>query len=102
MPTNGLTVKTYFVFSQPVTPCFPTHRIGICLLMSLLAASWVEAAQAQSLRWATSGMHGRPDATPGYALQRRFPELKFENPVEAVAMPGSGSWMWLMELRGRV
>lgn len=70
--------------------------------MSLLAASWVEAAQAQSLRWATSGMHGRPDATPGYALQRRFPELKFDNPVESAAMPGSGSWMWLMELRGRV
>ena len=39
---------------------------------------------------------------PAYQLERIFPSLKFDQPVECVAMPGKGGWMWVVELRGAI
>ena len=49
-----------------------------------------------------SRIQGRPDAMPAYQLERIFPSLKFDQPVECVAMPGKGGWMWVVELRGAI
>ena len=62
----------------------------------------MDAADAGALRWSQSRIQGRPDAMPAYQLERIFPSLKFDQPVECVAMPGKGGWMWVVELRGAI
>ena len=62
----------------------------------------IDAADSVTLRWSQSRIQGRPDAMPAYQLERIFPSLKFDQPVECVAMPGKGGWMWVVELRGAI
>ena len=72
----------------------------IFLLVGLIV--WNSSA-ADSIRapWVTSKVKGRPGPEGAYQIEGVHPKLKFENPVELVAMPGS-DLMWMVELRGAI
>jgi hypothetical protein len=59
------------------------------------------AADTKRVPWLTSKVKGRPDQKENYQTKAVHPNLKFQNPVELVAMPGS-DLMWMMELRGAI
>ncbi|MBT6236765.1 MAG: c-type cytochrome [Verrucomicrobia bacterium] len=74
--------------------------VMIFLLVGLIV--WNSSA-ADSIRapWVTSKVKGRPGPEGAYQIEGVHPKLKFENPVELVAMPGS-DLMWMVELRGAI
>ena len=59
-------------------------RFGRWILCLLIAqAAWAREP------WLTSRIVGSPDPPPPYVSQRVFPKLKFREPVELTAMPGT-------------
>ncbi|MBI3858316.1 MAG: PQQ-dependent sugar dehydrogenase [Planctomycetes bacterium] len=56
----------------------------------LLAAAFPAFAQQdQRQPWTTSHLTGSPEPPPPYRLDRVFPKLKFDHPLEIVRIPGS-------------
>ncbi len=51
--------------------------------------------------WTTSRLTGSPDPPAPYAVQRVFPHLSFDQPVEMAAAPG-GDRLFVMEVGGKV
>ncbi len=51
--------------------------------------------------WTTSRVVGSPEPPPQYRLERVFEKLKFQNPVEIVAAPGSRR-LFVAELKGQI
>ncbi|MEI4878568.1 hypothetical protein, partial [Klebsiella pneumoniae] len=59
------------------------------------------AAQDARPPWTTSRVHGSPDDPPPYTMERSFPKLRFEMPVDLVEVPGS-DLLAVAELNGRI
>ena len=51
--------------------------------------------------WTTSRITGSPEPPPPYRVERAFPELKFVNPVELTAAPGTDR-LFLAEQSGKI
>jgi putative heme-binding domain-containing protein len=51
--------------------------------------------------WTTSRLTGTPDAPPPYVVERIFPAIQFQNPVDIVADP-DGQHIYVAELSGRI
>jgi len=51
--------------------------------------------------WTTSRIAGTPEPPSPYLLERRFPKLEFDKPVDICTAPGSDRW-FVMEERGKI
>jgi putative heme-binding domain-containing protein len=51
--------------------------------------------------WTASRVSGSPEPPPPYGIERVFAKLKFQNPVEIVAAPGSDR-LFVAELKGKI
>ncbi|MCS6851887.1 MAG: PQQ-dependent sugar dehydrogenase [Gemmataceae bacterium] len=51
--------------------------------------------------WTTSKVHGSPEPPHPYRLERVFPNLKFDEPLELSAIPGANRWV-VAERRGKI
>src|SRR6266513_2707319 len=51
--------------------------------------------------WLTSRVTGSPDPPPFYITERVFPKLKFREPLELTAMPGTDRFV-LVEHEGKI
>jgi uncharacterized repeat protein (TIGR03806 family) len=51
--------------------------------------------------WTTSRVQGSPEPPPPYRLEAVFPKLKFDEPLELAAVPGSNSWI-VAQRRGKI
>ncbi len=56
---------------------------------------------SQRIPWTTSRITGSPEPPKPYLVERVFPELTFENPVELTPAPGSDR-LFVLELRGKI
>lgn len=60
------------------------------LLLALPALLPVPLLSAEArIPWTTSRIHGTPEPPPPYRVERAFPNLTFEKPLEAVTIPGT-------------
>ena len=71
-------------------------RLGAVALLLLMAADLRAASPARRpyglekrIPWTTSHVQGSPDPPAPYRVQPAFPRLKFYEPLELVAAPGS-------------
>src|SRR6267142_4853438 len=76
----------------------------LCLAALLLA--WPLPAVAQSAigsrpPWTTSRITGSPEPPRPYIAERIFPSLKFDQPVELVAVPGANRLI-VLEVAGKI
>ena len=55
----------------------------------------------QREHWTTSRITGSPEPPKPYTVERVFPQLSFENPVELTPAPGSDR-LFLLELHGKI
>src|SRR5262245_52468331 len=51
--------------------------------------------------WTTSKVQGSPEPPPPYLMERAFPKLQFNEPLEIAAVPG-GHRMIVAERRGKL
>src|SRR3954466_2914829 len=58
------------------------------LLLVLLFAVFSQGA-VHRIPWTTSRIHGSPEKPLPYRIERMFPKLTFEAPIEAVTIPGT-------------
>jgi uncharacterized repeat protein (TIGR03806 family) len=80
-----------------------------CVLPLLVIASSASGAEptrkpfdiATRKLWTTSRVVGSPDPAPPYVLRRAFPNLKFDEPVELVIVPGGKRWI-VAERKGKI
>lgn len=75
-------------------------------LATLLQANAASAADrpfgiAKRVPWATSRMIGSPQPPSPYLLERVFPQLEFNHPVELLPIPGTNR-MLVVEVDGRI
>lgn len=83
--------------------CAAGRSVPACVLF-ILASAFLLTAQAGAAKrvpWTTSRITGSPEPPPPYLIERVFPNLKFNNPVEMVRAPGSDR-LFVMELEGKV
>ncbi len=64
---------------------------NLCLFLLLAFASLAPAAPRTP--WTTSRVIGSPNPPAPLAVERVFPGIKFENPVDLAPMPGGDRWM---------
>ena len=70
-------------------------------LFPFLALLFLIPLHAGRVPWRTSGIQGLPEPPGPYKLERAFPELSFDLPVEMVWSPGLGKFA-LLEVDGKV
>src|SRR3954454_23360580 len=64
-----------------------TKRIVPSFVVLLFGA--VMHGAAQRIPWKASRIHGTPEKPLPYRIERIFPKLTFEAPIEAVTIPGT-------------
>src|SRR5687767_11684951 len=69
------------------------------LLFLLLAGA--TASAAERVPWKTSRVQGSPEPPLPYRMERAFPALAFEMPMETSAIPGTNR-VAVAELKGRL
>jgi putative heme-binding domain-containing protein len=83
-----------------------TLKLAVCAV-ALLPLIQPAAAQekpfgiSKRVSWTTSKITGSPEPPKPYVLERVFPKLTFENPVDLVAVPNSNQ-MLVLEVNGKV
>ena len=84
---------------------FPEGRraIRLCWAASLLVQLWTSTGMAAAARvpWTSNRVLGSPQPPSPYTVQRRFPALSFEHPVDLSFLPGSDR-VWVAEQAGRI
>src|SRR6478672_4685889 len=76
----------------------------LCLAALLLALPLPARAQsvpAHRPPWATSRITGSPEPPRPYVVERIFPSLTFDQPVELVAIPGTNRLL-VLEVTGKI
>lgn len=78
----------------------PLTRI---LLSIIIFASQVHLgfAEAKRIVWSSGTVRGTPETPPPYSLQRAFPNLTFNKPIEAASIPGTNRVL-LVEQEGKL
>jgi putative heme-binding domain-containing protein len=71
------------------------------LLTGTLAGA-ADAPPAKRVPWTTSHVSGSPEPPPPYRLERVFPRLKFQNPVDMTAGPGGMKRFFVVEQYGKI
>jgi len=64
-------------------------RIVPVAAMALALAAALPAQQERRVPWTASKITGSPEPPPPYRLDRVFPKLKFDHPLEIVPVPGT-------------
>lgn len=73
-----------------------------CAMAVLSAmASGTIAAAADRVPWTTSRIHGTPEPPLPYVVERAFPNLTFERPMEVTTLPGTNRLV-LIEQGGKI
>lgn len=72
--------------------------LGVCCWFALLADS---PRAAERAAWTTSRVKGSPEPPKPFAVQRVYPKLGFDQPVELMPLPGTNK-MLLLEVTGKV
>jgi putative heme-binding domain-containing protein len=82
--------------------------VGLAISLNVSSSeSTVAVAEAKPfgipkrVAWSTSKITGTPTAPPPYRLQRAFPKLHFDEPVEMTTAPGSKR-LFLLERKGKI
>ena len=76
--------------------------ISVTLLGSLLSVSSGETRLPDKrVPWKTSRIIGSPNPPPPYRVEPAFAKLRFNNPVEMMAVPGANEW-FIAELSGKI
>ncbi len=57
------------------------------LLVSFFAAAALSGAER--VPWTSSKIHGSPEPPPRYRVERAFPKVTFENPIDVAVIPGT-------------
>ena len=57
------------------------------LLLSIFAAATLSAAPR--VPWSTSKIHGSPESPPPLRVERAFPKIAFEQPMDVATIPGT-------------
>jgi putative heme-binding domain-containing protein len=65
------------------------------------AAEAAPATDAQRVPWTTGRVSGSPDPAPPYQLEKVFPKLEFNQPVDIAFEPGSNR-IFVVELAGKI
>src|SRR5262249_19227475 len=65
------------------------NRILRATAFVLAMAAFLWAQGEQRVPWTASKITGSPEPPPPYRLERVFPKLKFDHPLEIVPVPGS-------------
>ena len=78
----------------------------IVLFLALFAVSQSDAADRpygldKRALWTTSNVRGTPDPPPPYRTERAFPNLKFNEPLDAARAPGTGR-LFVVERYGKI
>ncbi|HWL08532.1 MAG TPA: PQQ-dependent sugar dehydrogenase [Planctomicrobium sp.] len=73
------------------------------LSIAVLAALVPAHGQTQSSRvpWTTSRIDGTPEPPAPYVVERLFPQIRFETPVDFALEPGTGRW-FILQLNGSI
>ena len=80
-------------------PEITTMRAHLTLLIPMLITAPTLGVERQP--WLTSRVTGSPGPAKDYRIERAFPDLQFDRPVELMPLPGTGR-MLLMEVSGKV
>ena len=75
-------------------------RILRVAAVALAATLSLSAQQEQRVPWTASKITGSPEPPPPYRLERAFPRLKFDRPLEIVPVPGSSRFAVLEHYQG--
>jgi putative heme-binding domain-containing protein len=94
-----------FLTTNLMAPRFPLsveasfkHPLGNSMMLSMkrflplllvLFFSAFSQGVVQRIPWTTSRIHGSPEKPFPYRIERMFPKLTFEAPIEAVTIPGT-------------
>ncbi|MBO12006.1 MAG: hypothetical protein CMJ68_14725 [Planctomycetaceae bacterium] len=87
-----------------------SHHTLVFAIACLLSASAAQSADKDSTKataptrktpWSTSKVQGTPEPPSPFLAERRFPKLKFTNPVEMRPIPGTNRLL-VMELGGKI
>lgn len=70
----------------------------ICLVSLTLA---LQLSAADRVPWTSSRIEGSPDPPRPYHIERVYPRLQFDQPVELMALPGTDKMM-LLEVNGKL
>lgn len=73
----------------------------IVFVLSCLLIATASAAEPQRTLWTTSKVIGSPEPPPRYKTERAFPKLSFNEPLEAVAAPGTQR-IFIAERKGKI
>ncbi len=79
-------------------PIHPSFRLSFLPLIALLAGP---CGAAERIPWTTSRIHGTPEPPLPYIVERAFPNLKFDRPMEAATLPGTNRLV-VIEQGGKV
>src|SRR5258708_1353479 len=66
----------------------PSITRFLVLILLTLIPSALRSAEERIL-WTTSGIHGSPEPPPPFRVERAFPKLTFDQPLEAATIPGT-------------
>jgi putative heme-binding domain-containing protein len=78
----------------------PSLTAFLPLLLAALLPTTLHSAD-QRVPWANSGFHGTPEPPLPFRVERAFPKLTFDQPLEAATIPGTNR-MVVIELAGRL
>src|SRR5687767_11390464 len=62
----------------------------------------VAAPAAQRVAWTAGRVTGSPEAPPPYLVERLWPNLKFQGPVDVVFGPAGTNRVFVVEQRGTI
>ncbi len=83
--------------STRIWHCMRFVRLSITLFVALLST----IAAAERVPWTTSRVTGSPDPPKEYHVQRVYPKLQFDQPVELMSLAETGKMM-LLEVGGKL
>src|SRR5258708_6373252 len=81
-------------------------RMLFCFLLTtlsspILADDSARPHEPRRVPWTPSGVHGPPEPPLPYRVERAFPNLTFNQPLEAAAIPGADRIV-AIELAGKI
>ena len=76
---------------------FPSHFLRPAALFAVLLSCHASFAE-QRVPWTTSRIHGTPEPPPPYVVERIFPTLTLNRPVDIQQLPGSDRLVVMEEL----
>jgi putative heme-binding domain-containing protein len=74
-------------------------KTGLLIAVGMLLLT--SAFGQERVPWTTSRFHGTPEPPPPYVVERAFPSLTFDRPMEAATLPGTDRIV-VLEQSGRI